>query len=183
MVKKVIIVFADPRINPKEHAKDLKDAIEHAYFNLRYRSNIVIQGFTMDDDGLMHLKIFIPDGVKFNAGNRLRGISNYLISQCEFPYKEYRVGNRLLHYFPSKQKADFRKGKYNDPEYWKNLANRKKKRDATTIDAEPVVRCDFCVKYGNALACPYSASTGELPDPQDYCSMGVRKKDGGNIDG
>ena len=48
------------------------------------------------------------------------------------------------------------------------------------IDAEPVVRCEFCVKKGNALACPYSVSTGELPDPQDYCSMGVRKKDGIN---
>ena len=53
---------------------------------------------------------------------------------------------------------------------------RKMIEEEPEVDAEPVVRCEFCVKKGNALACPYSVSTGELPDPQDYCSMGVRKK-------
>ena len=56
--------------------------------------------------------------------------------------------------------------------------------EAETIDAVPVVRCEFCEKRGKALDCPYSVSTGLLPDPQDYCSMGVRKKmKRGNIDG
>ena len=58
---------------------------------------------------------------------------------------------------------------------WISLPNDYKV-DAPTIDAEPVVRCEFCENHGKALDCPYSASTGELPDPQDYCSMGMRKK-------
>lgn len=61
---------------------------------------------------------------------------------------------------------------------------RKIIQEEPEVDAEPVVRCEFCEKHGKALDCPYSISTGELPDPQDYCSMGVRKKmKGGTIDG
>lgn len=57
---------------------------------------------------------------------------------------------------------------------------RKIIKEEPEVEVEPVVRCEFCEKHGKALDCPYSVSTGLLPDPQDYCSMGVRKKDGTN---
>ncbi len=51
--------------------------------------------------------------------------------------------------------------------------------DAPTIDAVPVVRCKDCQYYEREeCVCPYMAmsdSAHYYPDPDDFCSYGVRK--------
>ena len=100
MHKKVTIAFADRRLDPKDHQKDIQNAILNAKLNLMCRHKIVIEDFTFEPNGLISLMIEVPDSKDFsNAGSRLKGISKYLMNYCKFPYKNYLVGTRLLLYF------------------------------------------------------------------------------------
>lgn len=98
--KKVMIAFADRRLDPKDHVEDIKKAIENANRTLKYRHKISIEKVNMEDNGFMTLVIKVPDDKVINSiGMRLRGISRYLIHECKFPYKDYLVSTRLLYYF------------------------------------------------------------------------------------
>lgn len=99
--KKVMIAFADRRLDPKDHVEDIKKAIESASLGLRYRHKIIIEEFNLVEVmGFISLVVKVPDNKKIKSlGIRLKGISRYLIHECEFPYKNYLVGDRLLSYF------------------------------------------------------------------------------------
>lgn len=103
--KKVMITFADRRLDPKDHIEDIQKAIESASLNLRYRHKIIIEEFNLEGNGFISLVVKVPDNKKIKSlGIRLKGISRYLIHECEFPYKDYLVGDRLLSYFEWEKK-------------------------------------------------------------------------------
>ena len=98
--KKVMIAFADRRLDPVDHVEDIKKAIESASLNLRYRHKIIIEEFNLEGMGFISLVVKIPDNkVIKSLGIRLKGISRYLIHECKFQYKDYLVSTRLLYYF------------------------------------------------------------------------------------
>ena len=99
-VKKVVILrFANPKIRASDHMSDIQKAVESASHNLYGRHDIVLSP-TIQKYGIdVQLDLSIPADLEpvFNCGNRLRGISDYLLKHYDF-YKQCRVGSRLLYY-------------------------------------------------------------------------------------
>lgn len=100
VTKKLLIAFADPTIKVADHAQDLRYAVDEASVNLRARHKVVLHLPTVREYGSMEIQIDIPDEKAdgFAYGVHLRGISSYLLKHCSYPYKEHKVGTRLLHY-------------------------------------------------------------------------------------
>lgn len=102
MIEKIIFIeFADPRIRAIEHFSDICEAVNYAQHNLYVRHRIRLHA-PYQSNNLVFLKMEIPDESceNFNPGNHLRGMSKYLLKKHSDFYKNYRVGNRLLHYMP-----------------------------------------------------------------------------------
>ncbi len=99
VVKRIQIEFASPKINAVEAIYDLRKAVEKAGLNLFSRYNIRLQS-PMIVDGKVIIEVQVPEDQAndFSCGNRLRGISAYLIKYCGGRYNSYQVGNRLLTY-------------------------------------------------------------------------------------
>ena len=97
---KVQIEFASSAIRAIDHIQDIRKAAEHAGLNLYSRHNVQLQYPMPTPDGHVIVEVRVPDSIAetFAAGNRLRGISNYLLNRCEGRYQKYLVGNRLLNY-------------------------------------------------------------------------------------
>ena len=99
MIKKVSIFFSDRRLKASDCRADILNACHKASLNLEMRHNVKILNVSFFWDAFF-LSLDIPDAAAetFSIGNHLRGISSYLIKNCEFDYGSYRVGNRLLEY-------------------------------------------------------------------------------------
>lgn len=97
--KKVQIEFADQRIKAIDEIYDIRKAVESASLNLYSRYGIQLQ-WPMPFDDRVILEVRIPEEMadNFAFGNRLRGISAYLLDKCGGKYDQYRVGKRLLTY-------------------------------------------------------------------------------------
>lgn len=99
MQKHIEIYFTDPLISMKDHKSDIMAALKHASHNLysRYKIDMIMPIREIDNK-----VVIILDGdmdEDFNVGNHLRGISSYLLHHCEYPYKQHRIGSRLLYYY------------------------------------------------------------------------------------
>ena len=97
--KTVMICFANRMLDMKDHVDDVEEAIHNANGYLISRNKMRIKDFRIDEHGFMHLSMIAPKGKEIKWGYTLRGLSRYLLRECEFPYKDYLVGNRLLYYF------------------------------------------------------------------------------------
>lgn len=99
ITKNICIEFADPRIKAVDHISDICEAADYAHCNLLMRHKIRLhEPYTYKDR--VYVKMDIPDkfGEKINCGNRLRGISAYLIKYKGDFYKKHKVGNRIMFY-------------------------------------------------------------------------------------
>jgi hypothetical protein len=108
--KKVRIEFADPRINAIDAISDIRKAAENAAMNLNMRYDIQLQ-YPMPENGMVTVGIRIPEDQAegFAFGNRLRGISSYLLKNCNGKYNQYLVGKRLLTYTEIKENPNEKK--------------------------------------------------------------------------
>lgn len=98
MQKHIEIYFADPLVSMSEHKSDVKTALKHASHNLysKYKIDMTIPTQRMDTKAIV-----ILDGdmdADFNVGRHLKGVSTYLLKHCKYPYKQHRIGTRLLYY-------------------------------------------------------------------------------------
>ena len=100
ITKKIQIEFADPRIRAIDCIQDIRKAAENAGLNLFSRFGVQLQYPMPTPDNKVTVDIRIPEKLAdtFAAGNRLRGISSYLLKRCGGKYQQYLVGNRLLNY-------------------------------------------------------------------------------------
>lgn len=101
ITKKVQIKFADPDIQAIDHIQDLRKAIAYAGLNLYSRHEIRLEGPMLTEDDRVVIEIKIPEkevGNCSNIGNRLRGISVYLLRQYKEKYERHCIGKRLLIY-------------------------------------------------------------------------------------
>lgn len=101
MVSKTIqLEFADPSIRAIDHIQDIRKAAEKAGLNLFSRYEVMLQYPMPTTDNRVVVEIRIPEKIEktFAVGNHLRGISNYLLSQCGDRYQQHLVGKRLLNY-------------------------------------------------------------------------------------
>ena len=101
MIKKIVqLEFADSRIRAIDHIQDLRKAAEKAGLNLFSRYNVRLQYPMPTPDDRVVVEIDIPDEIAatFAIGNRLRGISQFLLDKMKDSYQPFLVGNRLLHY-------------------------------------------------------------------------------------
>lgn len=101
MVSKTIqLEFADPSIRAIDHIQDIRKAAEKAGLNLFSRYEVMLQCPMPTTDNRVVVEIRIPEKIEktFAVGNHLRGISNYLLSQCGDRYQQHLVGKRLLNY-------------------------------------------------------------------------------------
>ena len=103
---KCYLFFANPSLTMQGDAmrEDFENAVLHARGNLLFRHHIDI--YLERFDGTACVKLLsskeLNDG--FSIGNHLRGIADYLIKHgTAIDYKQYRVGDRLLHYFSEKE--------------------------------------------------------------------------------
>lgn len=98
MIKRINIYFADPEVSIKNHFSDVDKAIRHASHNLYSKHNIEILPSIELKDNHVTFEMTGDIDSNFCFGRHLRGISNYLLKRCSYPYKDYRVGTRLLFY-------------------------------------------------------------------------------------
>lgn len=99
VTKTILLQFAKPIVLQAQQVHDVEDAVRHAERNLTGRFGIRVTDYIILPDGEIVLKLEIPaeSASNFSPGNRLRGISTWLIRHSD-DYKQYRVGNRLLNY-------------------------------------------------------------------------------------
>lgn len=100
--KIVTIDFADPRLSAADYSrfKDICNACDYARINLMNRHNIEL-GEPYIENGHVRVKVTSKGSTNIdNVGNRLRGISNYLLNRSGYTlfYSHHRIGNRLLNY-------------------------------------------------------------------------------------
>jgi len=100
--KIVTIDFADPRLSAADYKRfqDIRNACDYARINLMSRHNIEL-GEPYIENGHVRVKVTSKGSTNIdNVGNRLRGISNYLLNRSGYTvfYSRHRIGNRLLNY-------------------------------------------------------------------------------------
>lgn len=109
--KKIKIEFVKSGVNAIDHITDIRKGVESASLNLYSRHGIQLQTAMTEGNGVV-LELRIPENLidGFSYGNRLRGISTYLLTKCGGKYTDYQVGRRLLMYvevgFDQKQYDD-----------------------------------------------------------------------------
>lgn len=98
MQKRIEIYFANPLVSMSDHKSDIETALKHASHNLysKHKINMTIPIQKMDTKAVVILKGDMD--ADFNAGRHLKGVSTYLLNHCKYPYKQYRIGTRLLYY-------------------------------------------------------------------------------------
>ena len=95
----VDVFLMSPKAPPATYRNDMIAAIRHANINLFGRYGIEITDISFKNSSVTVLKIGYSNGTKIgNIGNRLRGISYYLLSRYKEIYSTYKVGTRLLKY-------------------------------------------------------------------------------------
>lgn len=100
MISKWIqIEFADNSIRAIDEIGNIRKAVESASLNLNLRHNVILQYPMPTENDKVVLEIKIPeDKEDFAIGNHLRGISTYLLKNCNGRYNGNLVGKRLLTY-------------------------------------------------------------------------------------
>ena len=99
MKKRIIIEFAAyPQIKAVDAFDDIKHAVKSASYNLYGRYRIQLNGPYLVDERFIVVDVVGDDLERFAEGNRLRGISLYLLKYGSIDYSAYKCGYRLLNY-------------------------------------------------------------------------------------
>ena len=100
VTKYIKIEFASPNIKAIDALQDIVQAIKHATVNLKSRYDVTIEKLRVYSEDNVIIEMSIPISIceNFSIGRHLKGISNYLLKQCNGKYDEYVVGKRLLFY-------------------------------------------------------------------------------------
>lgn len=112
VTKYVHIEFANPKIRAAWHLlPDISEAVEHASHNLYLRHKVKVKMPLIVHDSKVIIKMEIPENIaeKFNAGNHLRGVSQYLLKLRPDYYKKFTIGNRLLFYVDVSNDKDYQR--------------------------------------------------------------------------
>lgn len=100
VTKYIKIEFANPNIKAIDALQDIVQAIKHATVNLKSRYDVTIEKLRIYSEDNVIIEMSIPISIceNFSIGRHLKGISNYLLKQCNGKYDKYVVGKRLLFY-------------------------------------------------------------------------------------
>lgn len=100
ITKYIKIEFANPNIKAIDTLQDILQAIKHAAINLKSRYDVTIEKVRVYSEDNVIIEMSIPTSIceNYSIGRHLKGISNYLLKQCNGKYDEYVVGKRLLFY-------------------------------------------------------------------------------------
>ena len=98
--KNIQIEFANSEIKAVEAIADIRNAVTSASWNLRARYGVQIQPPKVFGDDKVVVEVKIPEEIAstFAIGPHLKGVSTYLLKQCNGRYGDYVVGKRLLSY-------------------------------------------------------------------------------------
>ena len=97
--KKVVITFANPKMNAIDAISDIRAAVKKVSLNLYSRHDVQLQ-YPMPENGKVVLELRIPEenATEFSYGHHLKGIARFLKENCAGRYAPYFVGTRLLNY-------------------------------------------------------------------------------------
>lgn len=100
MIKTIKIEFCNPLINIHHAIDDIADAIKNASYNLYSRHGINILKPILYTSEAVIINLKIPEYFEktFSVGRHLKGVSEYLLKQCDGQYNQYVVGTRLMKY-------------------------------------------------------------------------------------
>lgn len=98
--KNIQIEFANPSMKAINAIHDIREGVKSASLNLYSRYDVQIQTPMLYGENKVVVEIKIPaDKVgNFSLGPHLKGISSYLLKNCNGRYNKFVVGNRLLVY-------------------------------------------------------------------------------------
>lgn len=98
--KYIQIEFADSKMKAINAIHDLRQGVISASLNLYSRYDVQIQTPMLYGEDKVVVEIKIPEEIvdTFSIGPHLKGISNYLLKQCNGRYSQYVIGKRLLVY-------------------------------------------------------------------------------------
>ncbi len=98
--KNVQIEFANSSMKAIDAIHDIREGVRSASLNLYSRYDVQIQIPRLCGEDKVVVEIKIPEEIveKFSIGPHLKGISNYLLKNCNGRYDKYLVGKRLLVY-------------------------------------------------------------------------------------
>lgn len=98
--KNIQIEFADSSIKAITAIHDIREGVRSASLNLYSRYDVQIQTPMLYGEDKVVVEIKIPEEIveTFSIGPHLKGISNYLLKNCNGRYDQYLVGKRLLVY-------------------------------------------------------------------------------------
>lgn len=97
--KKVVITFANPKMDAMNAITDIRAAVKKVSLNLYSRHDVQLQ-YPMPENGKVVLELRIPEekAAEFSYGHHLKGIAKFLKENCQGRYDPYFVGTRLLNY-------------------------------------------------------------------------------------
>ncbi len=100
MIKTIKIEFCNPLINIYQAIDDIIDAIKNASYNLYSRHGVKILKPILYTNEAVIIILNIPEYFEktFLVGRHLKGVSEYLLKQCDGRYNQYIVGTRLMKY-------------------------------------------------------------------------------------
>lgn len=98
--KNIQIEFADSEIKAVDAIADIRNGVKSASLNLFSRYGVQIQTPMVYGDDKVVVEVKIPEEIvsTFAIGPHLKGVSTYLLKQCNGRYEDYVVGKRLLSY-------------------------------------------------------------------------------------
>ena len=98
--KCVQIEFADSSMKAIDAIYDIREGVKSASLNLYSRYNVRIETPMLYGEDKVVLELKIPEEIvkMFSIGPHLKGISTYLLKNCNGRYDQYLVGKRLLVY-------------------------------------------------------------------------------------
>ena len=100
ILKSIQIEFASSEIKAVDAIADIRNGVTSASWNLRARYGVQIETPVVFGDDKVVVEVKIPEELvsTFAIGPHLKGVSSYLLKQCNGRYGDYVVGNRLLSY-------------------------------------------------------------------------------------
>lgn len=98
--KNIQIEFANSSMKAINAIHDIREGVKNASLNLYSRYDVQIQTPMLYGDDKVVVEIKIPEEIveTFSIGPHLKGVSSYLLKNCNGRYDRYVVGKRLLVY-------------------------------------------------------------------------------------
>lgn len=100
ITKNIQIEFANSSMKAFKAIHDIREGVRSASLNLYSRYDVQIQTPMLYEEDKVVVEIKIPEEIAktFSVGPHLKGVSTYLLKNCNGRYDQYVVGKRLLVY-------------------------------------------------------------------------------------